>query len=160
MISYTCAPRLLESGRSPKTGLRDAITIGSLTYFCTQALDGCKGVCRIRETAPWVDEIRAWLGALPADIVYRGQRLPAMTQEVLLHLLKAQRRTPSQDERITLLALQQVFAMRGYIRWRLAVGPLRAFTSNGKGCLPTLPAYMRELPPRKDATGVETGPNA
>ena len=95
--------KLLESGRSPKVGLRDLATIQSLTYHCVKSLDGCSGACRIRELPPDAHEIQAWLQALPVDVEYRGQRLPSITQEVFLALLKAERRTPGPDERKRLL---------------------------------------------------------
>ena len=95
--------QLLSSGRSPKVGLRDEVTIGSLTYHCNLAKDGCVGVCRVREYPPYAQEIQTWLSALPREITYRGQRLPAITNEVLLQLLKAERRTPGPEERAQLL---------------------------------------------------------
>ena len=41
--------QMLESGRSPQITLRDFVAISQLSYACVKALDGCTGLCRLRE---------------------------------------------------------------------------------------------------------------
>ena len=44
--------KLLESGCSPKVTLHGGSHITSLRYHCTQAMDGQKGLCIIKECVP------------------------------------------------------------------------------------------------------------
>ena len=76
--------RMLASGRSPKVTLRDMTTVGQLSYQCVQAVDGCTGLCRIREEPPYARECEEWLQNLPLDMQYRGERLPALALNVFL----------------------------------------------------------------------------
>ena len=94
---------MLESNRSPKVSLRDMTTVGQLSYQCVQAVDGCTGLCRIREEPPHASLMAEWLERLPLDLEYRGERLPALALSVFLALLNAKRRTPSAEEAKKLL---------------------------------------------------------
>jgi hypothetical protein len=95
--------RMLESGRSPKVSLRDLTTVSQLSYQCVKAVDGCTGLCRIREEPPHASAMVEWLARLPVEAEYRGERLPALSLSVFLALLKAKRRTPSAEEQTKLL---------------------------------------------------------
>ena len=93
--------RMLESGRNPRIVLRSLAKIGSLRYQCVQGLDGSKGLCVVREMPLHSDEITEWLANLKrtsdVDVEFCGERLPAITQKVLLQLLKIERRTPKRS---------------------------------------------------------------
>ena len=78
-------------------------TVGKLSYQCVKAVDGCTGLCRIREEPPHASAMVRWLEHLPLDAEYRGERLPALALSVFLALLKAKRRTPSAEEQKKLL---------------------------------------------------------
>ena len=98
--------KLLESGRCPKITLKNGTEIASLQYRCVQAKDGCVGMCIIRELPSEKIDIEEWLGNLPRVIEWRGEGIPALTQKVLLQLIKADRRTPSKQEQQKILKEQ------------------------------------------------------
>jgi len=99
--------KLLESGSCPKITLQNGTEIASLQYRCVQAKDGCSGMCIIRELPPEKNEIEEWLGNLPRAIEWRGEGIPALSQKVLLELMKAERRTPSKQEQQSILEEQK-----------------------------------------------------
>jgi 5-methylcytosine-specific restriction endonuclease McrA len=98
--------KLLESGRSPKVALFKGTSIVSLKYQCTEAADGCKGLCVIRRSIEYEDQISQWLSKLPREITWNAERLPALTHKVLNELLKAERRSCPADVRKTILNAQ------------------------------------------------------
>ena len=51
--------KILESGRNPKVALYKGQRVTSLTYVCTQAVDGCKGTCVIQRAIDHEEEILA-----------------------------------------------------------------------------------------------------
>ncbi len=51
-------------------------------------------------------EREEWLGNLPRAIEWRGEGIPALSQKVLLELIKAERRTPSKHEQHSILKEQ------------------------------------------------------
>ena len=98
--------RLLASGRSPRVTLRGLPEIASLRYTCIQEVDGCSGDCVLRETPEHADLIRKWLKRLGDPVEFCGERVPGITQKVLLTKLAAERRRPRASEREELLARQ------------------------------------------------------
>jgi len=98
--------RLLESGRSPKVTLYKGTSIVSLKYMCTQAVDGSKGLCVIRQSIDHEGEIEAWLQNLPREVSWNAERLPALTHKVLNELLKAERRSCPMEVRKAILSAQ------------------------------------------------------
>ena len=75
--------RMLASGRSPKVTLRDMTTVGQLSYQCVRTVDGCTGLCRIREEPPYARECEEWLQNLPLDMQCRGGAPPGSGSECL-----------------------------------------------------------------------------
>jgi rubredoxin len=98
--------RLLESGRSPKVALYKGTSIVSLKYQCTEGLDGCKGLCVIRRSIEYEDQISQWLSKLLRDITWNAERLPALTHKVMNELLKAERRSCPMEARKVILSAQ------------------------------------------------------
>jgi 5-methylcytosine-specific restriction endonuclease McrA len=82
------------------------VDIGSLSYLCTQPLDGCRGMCVIRQLPQDADAIQRWLAALPVQLEYRGEGLPSITERIFNALLKSERRSPSPSERQRILSEQ------------------------------------------------------
>jgi hypothetical protein len=97
---------LLASGRSPKVSLHKGARISSLTYMCTQALDGCRGACVIRKEIEHQEEIEGWLRRLPRPVPWNAEALPALTNKVFNELLRSERRSCPGDLRKTILASQ------------------------------------------------------
>jgi len=94
--------QLLRSNRSPKVMLSNLHSISSLRYQCLKRVDGCSGLCVIRETpgnlgliAHWIARLKAAAPTALRDFEWRGQRLPALACSVFNALLRAQRRYPS-----------------------------------------------------------------
>ena len=81
---------LLESGRNPKVSLYKGARITSVSYMCTQALDGCKGSCVIRKQIEHREEIEGWLSRSVRQINWNAEALPALTHKVLNELLRAE----------------------------------------------------------------------
>jgi len=96
----------LESGRNPKVSLYKGTRITSLSYPCTQALDGCKGSCVIRKHIEHREEIERWLQKLPRPVAWNAEALPALTHKVLNELLKVERRRCPAEQRRSILAAQ------------------------------------------------------
>ena len=95
--------KLLESGRSPKISLYKSSQIVALKYQCTQAADGCKGLCVIKQAIEHEEEIRAWLSRLPREVPWHAEGLPALTNKVLNELLRAERRNcPAETRKVFL----------------------------------------------------------
>jgi hypothetical protein len=57
--------QLMAEGRSPRPQLRDMSTLRGLSYRCVQKLDGCKGLCVVRELPAEAEAFKAWLSRLP-----------------------------------------------------------------------------------------------
>ncbi len=98
--------QLLESGRSPKVSLHKGSRVSSLTYLCTQAVDGCKGTCVIRKEIEQQEEIEGWLQRLPRPVPWTAEALPALTHKVFNELLKSERRSCPSELRKEILRQQ------------------------------------------------------
>ena len=98
---------LLNAGKSPKITIRALGVMSSLTVRCVQAVDGAVGECVLRQRPEEHEAIQAWLRRLDAGIEWRGERLPSITQRILLALLKAQRATPREEAKRSILARQR-----------------------------------------------------
>jgi Cdc6-like AAA superfamily ATPase len=97
---------LLESGRNPKVALYRGARITSVSYVCTQALDGCKGSCVIRKQIEHREEIEQWLSRSVRQITWNAEALPALTHKVLNELLKSERRSCPAEQRKEILRQQ------------------------------------------------------
>ena len=102
----TARKQLLESGRSPKVSLHKGSRISSLTYLCTQAMDGCKGSCVIRKALDHQEEIEGWLQRLPRPVAWTAEALPALTHKVFNELLRSERRSCPSELRKSILRSQ------------------------------------------------------
>ena len=98
---------LLSAGKSPKITIRALGVMSSLTIRCVQAVDGAVGECVLRQRPEEHEAIQAWLRRVDCGVEWRGERLPSITQRVLLALLKAQRATPREDAKRSILARQR-----------------------------------------------------
>jgi len=124
---------LLLSGRSPKVVLRNAAAADmvALRYVCVKARDGASGACVVRELPPDQEAIRQFLERLPRRVTWCGEGLPALTQKVLLELLRADRESPSADVRARVLEEQHQVcnscgaAFHGDLEWD-HIAPLRS----------------------------------
>ena len=87
---------LLAAGHCPKVAMRSLCEWRSLRLRAGEA--DCV-ICELPEDA---EALQAWMERF--GLKYRGQRLAGATNEVFLHLLRAQREVPQQREQI--LALQ------------------------------------------------------
>ena len=97
---------MLESGRSPKVQLHKGAKLSSLSYMCTKARDGCTGKCVVKQAIGNFELIKEWLSRLPRKIDWCGEGLPALTQKVLLELLRAERRNCPAELRRSILEAQ------------------------------------------------------
>ena len=52
-------------------------------------------------------EIRRFLARLPADIAYRGERIPRLRYMALLALMRPKRRQPCKEEKVRIMEEQQ-----------------------------------------------------
>ena len=151
---------MLESGRSPKVSLRDLTTVSQLSYQCVKAVDGCTGLCRIREEPPYASAMVEWLARLPVEAEYRGERLPALSLSVFLALLKAKRRTPSAEEQTKLLEQHDHrCAMCGGIFGKGGpdLGSRGAAAPVKQAGAAALPAYLRQLLRGENGIGGQAG---
>ena len=96
----------LCSGRNPRVSLRNLVDISSLSYQCCKAMDGCSGVCRVRQLPQEAAAIQQWLVNLPLKIEWKGEGLPATSQRVFNELLRSERRSPTPAERKRILVEQ------------------------------------------------------
>jgi hypothetical protein len=63
--------------------------------------------CVIRDAPEDAELLQAWLKNLPISIEYRGQRMASLTLEVFLALLKAERISPTSEEKKKIVAEQR-----------------------------------------------------
>ena len=97
----------LRSGRSPRVTMRCHTSIGSLKYHCCKKLDGCVGLCLVREMPSDAPLYKAWLARLPRKIEYQGERIAGLSQRVFFELLKPERQMASPEEKHAIVESQQ-----------------------------------------------------
>ncbi len=81
----------LSRGREPRLILKDHIDVRSLSYNCTQRLDGCTGLLVIHLMPAHWEEIDLWLTKLDLGIVYQGQGMAGTSLKVLNHRIRTGR---------------------------------------------------------------------
>ena len=83
--------RFLEDGRQPKVTLKDETRTRSLCYKFTK-VDGEQGACVVHSMPLDAGAMMEWLRTLGCGLKYRGQGLPSLTYQVVVHLIKQKER--------------------------------------------------------------------
>ena len=130
----------LNAGRCPKVLMASATRIRALEYHCS-SFDGCRGTIRVASLPAEYLQIQAWLARLPVAVPYRGQGLPAITQEALWRMLKRPRKSLTKAEREAIVAEQQgsckecgeEAALEMDHVWAVSRSPLEHSASNFQG---------------------------
>ena len=78
----------------------------ALRYACVKALDNATGICVIRELPPDQQAIVQFLERLPIRVDWCGEAVPALTQKVLMGLLRSERQQPPAALKARILAEQ------------------------------------------------------
>ena len=97
----TIRSQLLAAGHSPRVMLRSSVEYSALK-LCIKKGEPCV----IRQLPEEVEVLEQWLQKLPLDVPYRGQRMAGLAHEVLMQLLKAERKQPDTEARKAILEQQ------------------------------------------------------
>ena len=97
----TIRSQLLAAGQSPRVMLRSSVEYSALKLRIKTGQP-----CIIRGLPEEAEALEQWLQKLPLDTPYRGQRMAGLAHEVLMQLIKAERKQPSPETRQAILDQQ------------------------------------------------------
>ena len=90
----TIRAQLLAAGHSPRVMLRSSVEYSALKLRIKKGEP-----CVIRQLPEEAEVLEQWLQKLPLDMPYRGQRMASLAHEVLMQLIKAERKQPDAETR-------------------------------------------------------------
>ena len=97
----TIRAQLLAAGHSPRVMLRSSVEYSALKLRIKKGEP-----CVIRQLPEEAEVLEQWLQKLPLEMPYRGQRMASLAHEVLMQLIKAERKQPDPETRRTTLEQQ------------------------------------------------------
>ena len=97
----TIRSQLLAAGHSPRVMLRSSVEYSALKLRIKKGQP-----CIIRGLPEEAEVLEQWLQKLPLNAPYRGQRMASLAHEVLMQLIKAERKQPDSEARKAVLEQQ------------------------------------------------------